>query len=507
MNDKTSTCSCRLLSFSLGISVVTMLNLVGLVFLILQHNSLSAQLKDLEVQLDTFCESSVVKFLREVIEDKEDEPQPFQFSRNKRSREPHQSTIQAENEDMLMLMTYSMIPIRIMVDLCNSTKGICLTGPAGPPGKITRLPGADGLPGHNGSIGLPGLKGEPGEVGKRGKRGEKGEPGEMGEKGDPGEIGFPGPRGEPGLKGEPGVNAEKGEFLNEIFLEGSQGPAGPPGPPGPAGPPGPIGPPGPPGARRQRVRGQKNNAECIIKAVSTPVNVTKAGNTFGTWMQDTLRDDETIWVAEHFSGRTLKEYPNLLSFQNGSFKVIDLQKAFFQGCGHVVHNGSLYYHIAGSYKIAKYDINTGSFKTIKIEDAFYNNLNYLFHNSKTYFNLAADENGLWIIYASSLDENVMVAQLDEKTFSVTHHVNTTYPRSKAGNAFIACGVLYVTDTKDLKVTFAFDLLKGKHLNASFDLRSPNGVLAMLSYNPKDHRLYTWDNGCIMEYKVHFLSDD
>uniref|UniRef100_A0A8C4T7P7 Gliomedin n=1 Tax=Erpetoichthys calabaricus TaxID=27687 RepID=A0A8C4T7P7_ERPCA len=481
------------------------LSLLGLVFLILQHNSLSAQLKDLEVQLDTFCESSVVKFLREVIEDKEDEPQPFQFSRNKRSREPHQSTIQAENEDMLMLMTYSMIPVsrtyHLLPDYCS-------------------LPGADGLPGHNGSIGLPGLKGEPGEVGKRGKRGlpgEKGEPGEMGEKGDPGEIGFPGPRGEPGLKGEPGVNAEKGEFLNEIFLEGSQGPAGPPGPPGPAGPPGPIGPPGPvccvlygtglthavPNDDTLSGKTAEKTKQAALKkagtpqfTVSTPVNVTKAGNTFGTWMQDTLRDDETIWVAEHFSGRTLKEYPNLLSFQNGSFKVIDLQKAFFQGCGHVVHNGSLYYHIAGSYKI-----------TIKIEDAFYNNLNYLFHNSKTYFNLAADENGLWIIYASSLDENVMVAQLDEKTFSVTHHVNTTYPRSKAGNAFIACGVLYVTDTKDLKVTFAFDLLKGKHLNASFDLRSPNGVLAMLSYNPKDHRLYTWDNGCIMEYKVHFLSDD
>ncbi|MGH0140461.1 UNVERIFIED_CONTAM: hypothetical protein FKN15_029113, partial [Acipenser sinensis] len=125
----------------------------------------------------------------------------------------------------------------------------------------------------------------------------------------------------------------------------------------------------------------------------------------------------------------------------------------------------------------------------------------------TYFNVAVDENGLWIIYASSIDDNIMVAQLDEKTFSVTQHMNTTYPRSKAGNAFIACGVLYVTDTKDIKVTFAFDLLKKKPLNSSFDLRSSNGVLAMLSYNPKDRHLYTWDNGYITKYNVRFLSDE
>lgn len=120
--------------------------------------------------------------------------------------------------------------------------------------------------------------------------------------------------------------------------------------------------------------------------------------------------------------------------------------------------------------------------------------------------MAADEKDLWIIYSSELDKSIMVAHLDDKTFSVTQHINTTYPKSKAGNAFITCGILYVTDTKDLRVTFAFDLLKQKPVNASFDLRSSTSVLAMLSYNPRDKKLYTWEEGRLMFYPVHFVSN-
>ena len=145
--------------------------------------------------------------------------------------------------------------------------------------------------------------------------------------------------------------------------------------------------------------------------------------------------------------------------------------------------------------------------TLAIDKALYHNRTYLFNNSKTYFKLAVDENGLWLAFASSVDENIMVAHLDEKTFSVIRYVNTTCPRTKAGNAFVACGVLYVTDTKDAKVTYAFDLLKMKPVSVSFDLRSPSGVLAMLSYIPKSHLLYAWDSSYVKIYNVHFWSDE
>ncbi|KAL3065741.1 hypothetical protein OYC64_015818 [Pagothenia borchgrevinki] len=542
-----------------GTCVVALMNSVGLLVLLVQQNQQRALLQQAEVKLMEVEQSSVVEFLQEVPRGAAalraragEHPQyQSQFSRNKRSEELEKELQQEMQElhqvegqevsqevsqevgeeaekkmkneikhkhrqsypkahlqdDMMMMMTYSMVPIKLLIDICNSTKGVCIAGPPGPPG----LPGVDSMPGYNGTDGIPGLNGLPGADGKRGKKGEKGEPGE---KGDRGEAGPPG---------------EKGQPSNDVIIEG------PPGPPGPPGSPGPPGPQGPPRTRHHRANLQgahsmgllhaipndgtssanalklhekpaKKN-ECLIKSLINPRNVSKMESTFGAYMRDTTQlNDERIWVAEHFSGRVIKEYKSIASFQNSTSEIVDVKK-FYQGCGHTVHNGSFYYHIAGTSSIARFDFHTKRLHTLTIENALYHNLAYLLHNSKTYFKLAADENGLWLIFASSVDESITVAQLDPKTFSVTSYLNTTYPRTKAGNAFIACGVLYVTDTKDARVTFAFDLLKGKPVNVTFDLRSPGGVLAMLSYSPKDRHLYVWDQGYVRLYVVHFISDE
>lgn len=551
-----------------GTCVVALMNSVGLLVLLVQQNQQRAQLEQTETRLTEVEQSSVVEFLQEVPRgaaglraSKGEHPQyqyQYQTSRNKRSEELEKELLQdlhreeeegqAQQEvsqevgeetekkmkhdlkhkhrhsqgyqkmhvqdDMMMMMTYSMVPIKLLIDICNSTKGVCIAGPPGPPG----LPGTDGMPGYNGTDGIPGLNGMPGDDGKRGKKGPPGDQGEPGEKGEPG------PPGPPGEKGQPS---------NDVIIEG---PPGPPGPPGLMGPPGPPGPQGPPRTRHHRANLQaahtlgllhavpndetsyvkeavklqespvKKN-ECLIKSLINPRNVSKMENTFGTWMKDTARlNDHRIWVAEHFSGRVVKEYKSIAAFQNNVSDTVDVRK-FYQGCGHTVHNGSLYYHIAGTSSIGRFDLHTRKLHTLTIDNALFHNLAYLLKNSKTYFKLAADENSLWLIFASSVDESVTVAQLDQKTFSVTSYINTTYPRNKVGNAFIACGVLYVTDTEDTRVTFAFDLLKGKPVNVTFDLRSKGGVLAMLSYSPKDRHLYAWDHGYVKLYVVHFISDE
>ncbi|XP_010789523.1 gliomedin [Notothenia coriiceps] len=542
-----------------GTCVVALMNSVGLLVLLVQQNQQRALLQQAEVKLTEVEQSSVVEFLQEVPRGAAalraragEHPQyQSQFSRNKRSEELEKELQQEMQElhqvegqevsqevsqevgeeaekkmknemkhkhrqsypkahlqdDMMMMMTYSMVPIKLLIDICNSTKGVCIAGPPGPPG----LPGVDGMPGYNGTDGIPGLNGLPGADGKRGKKGEKAEPGEKGE------------------RGEAGPPGEKGQPSNDVIIEG------PPGPPGPPGSPGPPGPQGPPRTRHHRANLQAAHSmgllhanpndgtssanalklhekpakknECLIKSLINPRNVSKMESTFGAYMRDTAElNDERIWVAEHFSGRVIKEYKSIASFQNSTSEIVDVKK-FYQGCGHTVHNGSFYYHIAGTSSIARFDFHTKRLHTLTIENALYHNLAYLLHNSKTYFKLAADENGLWLIFASSVDESITVAQLDPKTFSVTSYINTTYPRTKAGNAFITCGVLYVTDTKDARVTFAFDLLKGKPVNVTFDLRSPGGVLAMLSYSPKDRHLYVWDQGYVRLYVVHFISDE
>ncbi|XP_048886643.1 gliomedin isoform X9 [Brienomyrus brachyistius] len=546
-----------------GVSVLTALNSAGLILLLLQHAQLSERLAQTDVRLRELLGEPVAPLPAGVTSDPEQLIAHSQYSRDKRSQDdgPPAGTQRGEQQEMMMMMTYSMVPVRILVELCNSTKGICLTGPPG-------------LPGHNGTDGLPGLKGDPGVQGRRGKRGEKGDlgdkgdvgvPGLPGEKGDvgvpglPGEIGDVGVPGPPGVKGDvgvhgpPGVKGDlgvpgppgvKGEVgvpgppgvkgdLGVPGPPGEKGHVGVPGPPGPPGTDGPLGIPGPPGpSAPPRVARSKNQGvvlanpnddtlaermaktdtiltktENIIKALLGPTNVTKMESTFGTWMQDTaMENDPRIWVVEHFSGRTVKEYKNMESFQNGSANSIDVKK-FFQGCGHAVHNGSFYYHIAGTFKVAKFNLQTQQLHTLAIEKALYHNLIYFLHNSKTYFKLAVDEHGLWLIFASSVDENIIVAQLEETTFSITTYINASYPRTKAGNAFIARGVLYITDAKDAKITYAFDLFKREPLSVSVEFRAPTGILTMVSYSPKNQTLYVWDNGYVQTYDVVFLSDD
>ncbi|XP_068175010.1 gliomedin isoform X2 [Antennarius striatus] len=537
-----------------GTCIVALLNSAGLIVLLVQQNLHGARLEQTEIRLTEVEQSSVVELLQEIprgAAGMQAEHQ-YQYSRNKRSDKPEKELHREEDQtyeqevsqevgeetekttkhqlkhkqrhgqnyhkahaehDMMMMMTYSMVPIKLLIDICNSTKGVCIAGPPGPPG----LPGVDGMPGHNGTDGIPGLNGPLGADGKRGKKGPAGDKGDPGERGD---------------RGEPGPPGEKGEPSNDVIIEG---PPGPPGSPGPIGPPGPPGPQGPPRTRHHRanlqaaqtlgllhaipndgtssvkdaVKRHENPTKngCLIKSLINPRNVTKMETTYGTWMKDTAElNDERIWVAEHFSGRVLKEYSSIVSFQNSSSDSVDVRK-YYYGCGHTVHNGSFYYQIAGTSSIARFNFETKKLHTLTIDSALYHDLAYLFHNSKTYFKLAADENGLWLMFASSIDESITVAQLDQKTFSVTSFINTTYPCSKAGNAFIACGVLYVTDTKDTRVTFAFDLLKGKPVNVTFDLRPPGGVLAMISYSPKDRHLYLWDQKYVRLYVVHFISDE
>lgn len=104
--------SWKLSMFLLGVSVITVLNCAGLAFLILQHDTLSAQQRELSTRLDEFSKSSVVEFLSQVTRDTAEEPEPLQSSRNKRSQELRETHIRAENEEMLMMMTYSMVPVK-----------------------------------------------------------------------------------------------------------------------------------------------------------------------------------------------------------------------------------------------------------------------------------------------------------------------------------------------------------------------------------------------------------
>ncbi|TDH09594.1 hypothetical protein EPR50_G00087840, partial [Perca flavescens] len=178
-----------------GMCALLLLSSAGLLFLLVRQKELTEQLVRLDAQMQVLSQSCRLQTGVLAVEPTE-AAELKKLQRSRRNQEGEATQSQDEKE-MLMLMTYSMVPIKAFIELCNSSRRVCLTGPPGPPG----LPGRAGSPGPQG---VPGPQGR-----KRGRRGPPGEKGEPGPKGDP---------GPPGLKGPPGRR----------------------GPPGPAGPPGPI---------------------------------------------------------------------------------------------------------------------------------------------------------------------------------------------------------------------------------------------------------------------------
>lgn len=127
----------RLVLYS--VCVLTLMNSAGLVLLLIQHTEMWTHVTEVERQMVEISQSSVVEFLTPVNEDEA----KYQYSRNKRSRQ-HRGTrpitedeagpdeelmrdvqyqhhrepeqlVQHKTEEqdgMMMMMTYSMVPVR-----------------------------------------------------------------------------------------------------------------------------------------------------------------------------------------------------------------------------------------------------------------------------------------------------------------------------------------------------------------------------------------------------------
>lgn len=98
------------------LAIITVLNVGGTLFILLQWKDIASRVKELEFYQRPSQEDLLTSHLNQLvseIKEKDLEETRTQVSRNKRShRHRHQeSHIRAENEDMLMMMTYSMVPV------------------------------------------------------------------------------------------------------------------------------------------------------------------------------------------------------------------------------------------------------------------------------------------------------------------------------------------------------------------------------------------------------------
>ncbi|XP_075178680.1 olfactomedin-4-like [Anomaloglossus baeobatrachus] len=245
---------------------------------------------------------------------------------------------------------------------------------------------------------------------------------------------------------------------------------------------------------------------------------------FGGWGKDSFSgaNQEVHWVAPLTTdGRMMNiirfypSYDNLLLFKGATEKVLtkNLPNNRFdyancgQGGGVIMFNNSLYYNCYNTRDICKFNVDTNAVERRTLLDATFNNrFSYASSNWQD-IDLASDEDGLWVIY--STEENagyIVIGKLNPLNLTVEQTWMTSQYKLGATNAFMVCGVLYVTrtiSTRREEIFYIYDTKTSQEAQVSIILDKMMENVQSLSYNPNDHKLYMYNDGYLVTYNLDF----
>ncbi|NP_999798.1 amassin precursor [Strongylocentrotus purpuratus] len=243
--------------------------------------------------------------------------------------------------------------------------------------------------------------------------------------------------------------------------------------------------------------------------VSEPFTVRGVGNKIGAWFRDPLQDYIKVYYAPFHNPRLtyqVDRFAHVADFRGGTeyeHRYMLPTNLPAQGPGMVAYNGSLYYHAFQSRQIVRYDLENHTVVTTgEISDADIN-----IRGSPSAIDLAVDELGLWAIYASVSDQtNTMISRLDPETLDVIETWVAPFPKYQAGSCFMVCGRLYCLSSffsTDSTVELVYETSSNvfRVIDVLFDIRF--GEMMSLKYNPRDQKLYGWDNGHQVVYDLTF----
>jgi hypothetical protein len=123
--------------------------------------------------------------------------------------------------------------------------------------------------------------------------------------------------------------------------------------------------------------------------------------------------------------------------------------------------------------------------------------------------LSVDESGLWVLYSyESRSGKLCATQLDPLTMSTLHTYCGISSESKSnmGNAFVACGVVYSIDSFNSATTtinYAYDTTKISGTNPAIKFVNKFGYNSMVTYNPREKVLYSWNYNRQITYPLEF----
>ncbi|XP_051943456.1 noelin-3-like isoform X3 [Hippocampus zosterae] len=251
--------------------------------------------------------------------------------------------------------------------------------------------------------------------------------------------------------------------------------------------------------------------------ISGPLTVKTSGTRFGAWMTDPQASPENIkvWYMDGYTNnKIVKEYQSMADFVSGAESRTYSLPFKWAGTNHVVYNASLYYNKMQSNIIVRYSLRTGRVLTQRALDSagFHNVYPYTWGGFSD-IDLMADELGLWAVYATNRNAgNVVLSRLDPDTLRPLATWNTEYSKRNAGEAFMICGTLYVTNSHltGAKVYYTYSTRTSTYEYVDIPFHNQYFHMSMLDYNARERALYGWNNGHQVLFNVtlfHVIQSD
>ncbi|XP_023262782.1 olfactomedin-like protein 3A [Seriola lalandi dorsalis] len=261
----------------------------------------------------------------------------------------------------------------------------------------------------------------------------------------------------------------------------------------------------------------ENDCNTALSQIKSLKIVKKAGDTYGSWFKDPSDQSAKVYLLSGIRNDTLLEYVSLQSFTERTItppaKVVQLP-AEWQGTGHVVFSGFLYYHKADTpNQILKVDLVNGTVVDSTLLPGA-GRLPVYSLNPNTYLDLAVDELGLWVIHADpEYGGNLVITKLDKGTLAVDYTWDTQCKSRDAEGAFLICGTLYVVYNTRYggrsTIQCLYDIHDSIHSDESPVMFFPKRYTSHSSihYHPGEKQLYAWDDGYQTIYKVETRRND